>query len=285
MDPVKLSAGGLGLVVIGAVGYGVNEFVNSMEPTFYAFSEEDNFSTTDYNDKIGQEYGKYLVGVYGNTSEAKDRNKKWWEWSYKQYQYDVKYRSTEFHEIFYKTGQEKITSAYKDSKNKSTSSPKALNEVCDDVYKKDKVDIKPTSDATKNKLNKNLWKYCSSLAPKLVFLSDTSGYEDGKLGHKTDHHGKAVATKGYSGSSSNDKFWELKNEEFFGAGEGDGKGNSATENGIFKELYKKKSNRASSDTIKNTCEAAYSKKTTEASTNPTVNESDIKKFCYLTSEE
>ncbi|GCE63492.1 hypothetical protein MHSWG343_04890 [Candidatus Mycoplasma haematohominis] len=283
MDPIKLSAAALGALIIGGTGIGLHFFVDSMEPVWYALSYESNSSST-YDKKVGKDYGNYLVGVYGDTKDIKDRNKKWWEWSHKQFEYDLKNDRGSLSSEFFDNSQNKskVSGAYKSSSQKTIGdSPKALNEVCDGIYKgKTKDEVEQTSTNNTN-LSKNLWKYCSHLRTRPVLLNN-EGYEDETIGKDATHKDEAVATKGYDSNSSNEKFWRLRNDEFFGSKGKEGTGREATEDGIFKTLYDKKNKyKTSKDTIKDVCEQVYSRKTAEKDTALKIKDEYIKKFCYL----
>ncbi|WP_216083538.1 hypothetical protein [Candidatus Mycoplasma haematohominis] len=285
MDPIKLSAGALGAAVIVGSGLGINAFVNSLEPVWYSLSKESDFST-GYENKVGKDYGNYLVGAYGDEGENKDRNKWWWDWSYKNYQYDLQNSPSDLSQEFFHDGSSKVSSAYKSSSDKTTdSSPKALNEVCDGIYKgKTKTEADPDTDVNseKSKLSRNLWRYCSHLGTRPVLISGDV-YGNNTFGKKADHHNKAVATKDYKNTDSNDEFWRLRNDEFFGSKDEDGVGKKATDDGIFKTLYgkKKAGTITSEDTVKKACEKAYERKESEKDTVPKINDEYIKKFCYL----
>ncbi|WP_216083530.1 hypothetical protein [Candidatus Mycoplasma haematohominis] len=283
MDPIKLAAAGTGAVIVGGTALGLHFFVNSLEPVWYSLSLEDGFPN-GYSDKVGKEYGNYLVGIYGDKGDQKDRNQKWWEWSYKQLEYDVSNNSSKLSSDFFENNTSKASSAYKSKSSKSESSPKALNEVCADIYGKNKSDVIPDndSDSTKSRLSRDMWKYCSHLGTRPILLKEND-YGAGEVGNETDHKDKAVSVKASGKDSSNDEFWRLRNDEFFG-GKGGGKGNSASQGGLFKALYAKKETNTigSKDTVKEACKTAYSTKTANKSTSPKVEDDDIKKFCYLT---
>ncbi|GCE63468.1 hypothetical protein MHSWG343_04650 [Candidatus Mycoplasma haematohominis] len=283
MDPIKLAAAGTGAVIVGGTGVGLHFFVNSLEPVWYSLSLEDGFSS-DYSNNVGKDYGNYLVGVYGDKGDQKDRNQKWWEWSYKQLQYDVEVLKEKLSAEFFDNNTSKVSSPYKSKNGNSSTSSKALNEVCESIYKKNKGEADPdgTADSTKSRLSRDMWKYCSHLRTRPILLKEND-YGAGEVGNETDHKDKAVSVKASGKDSSNDEFWRLRNDEFFG-GKGVGKGNSASQGGLFKALYAKKETNTigSKDTVKEACKTAYSTKTANKSTSPKVEDADIKKFCYLT---
>ncbi|GCE63471.1 hypothetical protein MHSWG343_04680 [Candidatus Mycoplasma haematohominis] len=269
---------GASALVIGGSGVGVKFLIDAQEPVWYALSSESGFPN-NYEGRVGKEYGNYLVGVYGDKDGQKNRNQKWWEWSYKQFEYDVKNNPSILSSEFFDsaTKKSKVSGAYKPSSSTVASeSLKELNEACKGVYDKQ------TSELTDNNLIQDLWKYCSHLGKKPDLLVSGSGYTNGSFGANTSHHNKAVATKGYEKGSSNDEFWRLRNEEFFGTGENSG--NIGVTDGIFKKLYEKKEKGeiTSEDTVRKTCEKAYERQESAKDTDPKVEDSDIKKFCYLT---
>ncbi|GCE63466.1 hypothetical protein [Candidatus Mycoplasma haematohominis] len=285
MDPIKLAAAGTGAVIVGGTGLGLHFFVNSLEPVWYSLSSEAGFSDS-YSTNVGKDYGNYLVGVYGDKGDEKNRNQKWWEWSYKQFQYDAEVLKEKLSKEFFDstTKKSKVSGAYKPSITVASADSKALNEVCQDIYKKGKEDVVPDNveDSDKSKLSRDMWKYCSHLGTRPVLLKEND-YESKFIG--STHKDKAVSVKASGKDSSNDEFWRLRNDEFFG-GKEDGKGNDASADGLFKVLYdKKKENTITSeDTVKKACEQAYSRDKSKKDEGQKVNDDDIKKFCYLVPE-
>ncbi|GCE63489.1 hypothetical protein MHSWG343_04860 [Candidatus Mycoplasma haematohominis] len=293
MDPTKLAVGTGAAILVASGGYGVSTLLSGGMPSFKTLKDDPKFGN-NYSDesKVGKVYGYFLVAPYGsrgneaNSNQKESNNEEWWKWSYARWKADFKDKAKKDNLSNEFKDDNKVGSAF--SITAATTGAKPLNQVCEDVYKKkNKDEVTPDTNASsdKSKLSRDMWKYCSSLGTLPEFLKGT-GYGSGTFGVEQTHKDKAVATKGYGKSSSNDEFWRLRNDEFFGSNGKEGTGKDATETGIFKTLYdKKRANQITdNDTVKNTCEQIYSRQANSKESVPKIKDEYIKKFCYLTPE-
>ncbi|WP_216083337.1 hypothetical protein [Candidatus Mycoplasma haematohominis] len=281
LEKVAVGAGVTVLTVGG--GYGISALFTGGTPSFEVLRKDPSFAQTyNDNDVIGKLYGNYLVAPYGsrgktNTEDTtKSNNKEWWEWSYKNWKADFDNTQTKGNLSSEFLDDKKVSSGF--DVTSKTGSPKALNQVCEDVYKKNKTDItKLDSDANKQKLHDDLWKYCSFLEKRPTTVEEYSkeSYGTGNEHGKT-HKSKLVSID----DPSNKLFWEIRNEEFFGSKESPFKGDNlvASDDSLFKDLYD--SPFESRGTIKDICQKAYSFTTAEKD-GKKVKQESVLKFCSL----
>lgn len=110
-------------------------------------------------------------------SATQTSNKEWWDNSYEQYKKDKESSADSLSSEF--GTDNKVTSAY--SANASDS--KALNKVCESIYKKDTTGISfDSGEENKHKLGHNILKYCSPLGGKPTTLSGENSYQVGTIG-------------------------------------------------------------------------------------------------------
>ncbi|GCE63795.1 hypothetical protein MHSWG343_08020 [Candidatus Mycoplasma haematohominis] len=252
MDPIKLAAGtGAGALIAAGGGYLTYSSLYGLHlPTVLA--ELSNLNTV-YSDaeSFGRKNSLYLVDP--------DSNQWWWKEKYEAFKRDV-------------TGdaKDKLGETFKDTTKVASSfgsEATALNTICKTAFTG-----KENALSSEDKKESNVWTYCSLLEGKPILVS-SSNYSD-KRGNS--HKDKAVAI-----DVKNDIFWNLRNDEFFGRRKEIYKGELATQNSKFRELFYKKK-KEKDDTIKKVCEDAYESETSDNSNYP---EADIKRFCYLSPEQ
>ncbi|GCE63080.1 hypothetical protein MHSWG343_00580 [Candidatus Mycoplasma haematohominis] len=224
---------------------------------------------TDVN-WIGKNYGHYLVAPVGEKGTGAERtsNEAWWKWSYERRQQDSQNTNITLSDEFSKVGS-KVSKAFSDSDTESDSST-ALNKVCEVVYKKNKdfLSYEGNSSDSKTKLKNDLWKYCSILGEVKTIIEVGEKYDDNTRGKDDTNSKKFIAITG------NDKFWEIRNEEFY-KNSGD-KSRSKTTGTSSK--FKTDSADSKKLSIKDICKEAYKSKTSEDASYPS---SEINIFCVL----
>lgn len=94
------------------------------------------------------------------------------------------------------------------------------------------------------------------------------------------HENKAVSPT--RTNDQNKKFWDLRNEEFFGRRKGKFTGYKATSE-IFTGLYNSKGT-GNNNTVKDKCKEAHDTATSTDGKTSKITE-DIKRFCYLEPED
>ncbi|WP_216083330.1 hypothetical protein [Candidatus Mycoplasma haematohominis] len=277
MDPTKLAAGiGATAVLIAGGGYGISALLADGMPDYIVLSKGE---PTPTDSTIGKLYGNYLVAPYGSrgktniSDETKSNSKKWWEWSYRRWEKDFK-KGSQLSDAF--KDDKKINSGFSDVTPEANKA-KALNQVCEDVYKKTENDITPDTDNNKKRLRDDMWKYCSFFGrkPTTVKEKDGESYDAGKYGQTKETELISID------DPLNKLFWEIRNEEFFGKPsiDGIGVGLQETDNSLFKSLYDSKSSQGRG-TIKNACKEAYSLTSNETGTKKAKQDS-VLKFCSL----
>ncbi|GCE63796.1 hypothetical protein [Candidatus Mycoplasma haematohominis] len=267
MSIAKLGAGaGAAALVLGGGGWGMSVLFSNMMPTFKTLKE---IGGTGYDTKYAKDFKSLFV------DDGSDKNKDWWEWSYKNRWLSDKDGSEE---------STKPKNKFKDLKGgfkrKDSDSDNFLNKKCKDAYGAESAKVKKDANDNDEFEERDVWRYCSIGGIKPVLVSEnSSGYESDKFGDKSGLKGKLVSVK-KEDKDSTDWFWEIREHEFrYGKG-GDavtGTGSqSETTNSIFRELF----DGTRKGTVKETCKEAY-----EATQNGTdthkFHESDIKKFCFL----
>ncbi|GCE63804.1 hypothetical protein MHSWG343_08110 [Candidatus Mycoplasma haematohominis] len=284
MNPAKLGAiTAASVVAVGGTGYGVFHWFSG--EVVVVLSKTSNFDSTYSEDKhIGKRYGNYLVAPFGGVIEgSKSENRGWWKRAYERWSNDSSVTTTSLSSEF---GKDNVKSGYKTEKEKGTNDDKSLNKVCKSVYLKkqdDHLDPKANSTDNKHKLWNDLWKYCSVLEGVPELLNATT--DNTTFLKKEEFKHKAVAVT-YANSKATDRFWEIRNDEFFGADGKNGLGHGISDS-IFATLYGKKSSRNENDTVKNICKEAYEREISKAqeANKPKIKEEEIKKFCYLFPEK
>lgn len=284
--PTKVGAG---LVVLGGAslgGYGIHSWMNGM-PSYDLLCQESGFTKKDYiaDTKIGKKYSYFFVGTFGKTTSTelveKEKNKKWWAWSYKNWKRDSEKEQTGNYTLSESFAKGKVSVDYVSSQPSLSTNPKALNLVCEDIYKEDVTTIEGLDDNSSKK-KRDLFKYCSPMGQEPKTLSpDTSNYKT------PDTHGasKTNRTKLVDPyDSSNKVFWELRNKEFFGEYSSDNKGTGHSvddTNSVFKNLYTTKGTSRQGN-IKNICKKAYDlKETAETNDSERASSANVLKFCSL----
>ncbi|WP_216083529.1 hypothetical protein [Candidatus Mycoplasma haematohominis] len=271
MSVAKAGAGfGAAALVVGGGGYGIYDVVSWSMPSGYVVlsksSKKDDYTT---NDKAGKDYGRYLIGVYDQ------KNEKWWNWSYRWWQYDLKNDSSSLSDQF--LNETKIKSAFSKEGDSSTDAAKALNRVCETLYKGNTTDITPsdTNDSSKTKLNNNFWKYCSFLGKKPITIEEKKTEKD----YGTDKYGNTKKSVLISTKDS-DLFWEVRNSEFFGEDSAlNGSALENTDNSVFHKLFNT-SKGGKRGHIKDACEKSYGLKKDESGDDK-AKEETVLKFCSL----
>ncbi|GCE63494.1 hypothetical protein [Candidatus Mycoplasma haematohominis] len=263
MDPTKLAVGAGATVLAVGGSYGISALFKNIPPMpdeHTTVSENtSNFSSTYTSPKFGHAYGKYLVDP--------TKNQKWWEWSFNYLLSKAESLSSEF---------QKVKNAYSSDSN----SDAHLNKVCETAFKLDKTDLEVDN---KSQYLDNVWRFCSLALNKPVTIEksqDKDSYSSPaspeKIGHK--HKSTLISIK----NPDNDRFWELRDKEFFEA-TGAKSGSQAEENSFFKKFYEtnhtKKENRPS---LKSKCQAAYEQEDNDStSTETQAKTSEVTKFCAL----
>ncbi|GCE63061.1 hypothetical protein [Candidatus Mycoplasma haematohominis] len=274
-SPTAVGGGALGAAAIGVGGaYLAGAFggLDSSEPVRVLLSKDSTFDTEYKNtSNIGKEYGNYLVAPIGSREEegVTKNNEAWWQWSYKRWKADSDKQNDNLSDEF--KDSKKIDSAF--SKSAATSdSPKALNKVCEDVYKKTKDSVIPAGSSTedKTKLKNDLFKYCSILG-ELKTISEvvTETYVGAnKKGADPTNSKKFMA------ATANNKFWEIRNKEFYAGGDGEKSKSKATGNSKFKNGLDGNPN----SNVRDICAQAYESGTSDTADYPIA---DVERFCVL----
>ncbi|WP_216083694.1 hypothetical protein [Candidatus Mycoplasma haematohominis] len=160
-------------------------------------------------------------------------------------------------------GSQKIDKAFS-VEEVTENKPKALNQVCEDVYKKEKTNINSNSDENHKKLWNNLWKYCSFFGVELITVEkSTHRYTGNQYGETKKSDLVSVKDK------NNNVFWDTRNSEFY-ADSGDKSGTTVI-TGIFH------TEKAKNTHIKSICEDAYTKSSSDSGYVQT----DVVKFCSI----
>ncbi|GCE63516.1 hypothetical protein [Candidatus Mycoplasma haematohominis] len=271
MDPTKLAVGAGVAVLVGGGGYGISALFNGDVTPNYEILKEDPKFSSDYSDanKVGKLYGNYLIAPYGsrgkeNTGDTtKSNNKDWWEWSYARWKKDfddAAIRSTLSDEFKDET---KVKPAFSGTVVTGTGA-KPLNQVCEEVYKKQKTDVYHSSDVKKASLWNDMWKYCSFFDTPLTIVEKSAHrYTGNQYGAIKKSDLVSVEDK------NNSAFWDVRNSEFY-APNGDKSGTTVT-TGIFH------TEKAKNTHIKSICEDAYTKSSSDSG----YAEADVVKFCSL----
>ncbi|WP_216082644.1 hypothetical protein [Candidatus Mycoplasma haematohominis] len=256
------AAVGGGLLGAGAIGVGSAYLAGAfggLDPSEPArvLLYKDSTLISDYEtgSLIGKEYGNYLVSPIGSREEGgvTINNRDWWEWSYKRWQEDSGKRGDDFSDAF--KGSDKVSKAF------SNDTSKALNKVCEAVYKQEKSKITSTA-----KLKRDLFKYCSILGEVKTISEAGEVYNDNTKGKDGANSKKFIAVEG------NDKFWKVRNDEFYAA-EGDkSKSQAKTPSSKFKSDSEKNLN------VKDICWEAYKSLKSDSTNYP---DTEINKFCVL----
>ncbi|WP_216083612.1 hypothetical protein [Candidatus Mycoplasma haematohominis] len=251
------SAAALATGVLGGGGYLIYDNLIDTETRLLAYSSDFEKTYTDAN-SFGRKYGIYLL------DPDSSKNKDVWSALFNKWSKDKETKDNNRYENFKKTKIDKSFGA----------DNKALNQVC-------KSSFKEANFNNKDKYEENIWAFCSifEAKPKMVSSSETT-YSN-KFGTKAEHNGKLVSVKSED-DTSNNSFWDRRNKEFFGEVRYGNLGSKASNESIFKTLYNKK-DRGANDTVKKTCEIAYSTTTTSPSNKFT--DADLKLFCYLIPEK
>ncbi|GCE63065.1 hypothetical protein [Candidatus Mycoplasma haematohominis] len=273
------AAVGGSLLGAGAIGVGSAYLAGAFggldpsEPNRVLLSDYSQSSSAyTEGDKIGKAYKNYLVAPIGSktTGGVTTNNEAWWKWSYKRWQADSGSRnnvlSTEFE------NDKKINSAFSSTIPSPTVSPKALNQVCEDIYKQDKSSLIPVGNATENKtkLKNDLFKYCSILGEvKTISEVEDADYGENTKGKDATNSKKFVAVKG------NDKFWEIRNKEFYGDDSGE---KSKSKSTVGTSKFKAKSVETPRPKIRDICEEAYRSGKDESTDYPSA---EVNIFCVL----
>ncbi|GCE63442.1 hypothetical protein [Candidatus Mycoplasma haematohominis] len=272
MDPIKLSAGALGVAILAGGSYGIYDAVSWIMPDDYlVLSKCSNKGDYSSDNKAGKDYGRYLIGAYDK------QNEKWWNWSYRWWQYDLKNNSNTLDDKF--NSSDKIKSAFSVKEDNSADNAKALNKVCEGLYKGNSSDVDPTSGI--NNLKNNFWKYCSFLGKSPT----TVGVKDEKEVYQSGKHGETKKANLISTvDPENSVFWEVRNEEFFGNdAEINGSSADATNDSVFHKLFKTPvgENRGH---IRDACKKAYGLSSSESGSDKAT-EANVLKFCSLKGKE
>ncbi|GCE63056.1 hypothetical protein MHSWG343_00340 [Candidatus Mycoplasma haematohominis] len=259
---------GVGSAYLAGAFEGSGSLEVEAEPANVLLSEDSTFSTYTTDSWIGKTYGRYLVAPIGSKAvgDATANNEKWWKWSYERWQKDFKLKKDSLSDEF--KDESKVGSAF----SAESSSTTALNKVCEVVYKKDKNTITPADRTPDNKikLKNDLFKYCSILGEmKTISEVGESNYNNSTKGKDETNAKKLVSVIG------NDKFWEIRNEEFY-ANDNGAKSKSKATGGSSK--FKAKSAETPRPKIRDICGEAYNSQTSDTSEYPS-GEVDI--FCVL----
>ncbi|GCE63580.1 hypothetical protein [Candidatus Mycoplasma haematohominis] len=276
---VGAAVGGLALTVGG--GFYVKTLLGG-EVVCIPLTKEENYFTTYSNNEIGKIYGDYLVAPFGlataietSTGGGKvENNENWWEQTYAVFRTDNG-KSSDFKDQVDRAYEHKVAPA-------QTKTKKALNKVCEEVYKKASTEIEIVTsgiDNAKSNLREDLFKYCSFLEKEPIKVVEKD-YSDAKSYGKL-HQGKLISTK----DDSNNFFWKKQNELFFkDSGDRSGTGATGDAQSIFKKLYVDKNKKDKWDALKEVCDLAYSKKESDTEDN-NAPKLDVFKFCSLKGKE
>ncbi|WP_216082642.1 hypothetical protein [Candidatus Mycoplasma haematohominis] len=279
-SPAAIGGGALGAAAIGVGGAylagafeGKGDSEVEVEPNRVLLVNETDFSSVySTADWIGKEYKNYLVAPIGSKGEGnlKTDNQKWWEWSYKRWQADSGKTDNDLSDEF--KNKDKVSSDFSDSTATSNTSPKALNKVCEAVYKQNKSTITTLESSPDNqsRLKRDLFKYCSVLGEVKTISEAKEAYGSNTKGKEDANVKKFVAVNG------NDKFWQVRNEEFYTDGDGDKSKSKVTDNSSNE--FKVKSSENSRSEIRVICKEAYESGTTDTQNYPSA---DVEKFCTL----
>ncbi|GCE63077.1 hypothetical protein [Candidatus Mycoplasma haematohominis] len=286
-SPAAVGGGALGAAAVGVGGaYLAGAFEGSgsskveSEPTRVLLSGIDGFSQAYENaNGVGKLYGKYLVAPYGSRGNGVSQNvtrpdnKDWWEWSYKRWKWDSE-KIGDSLSIEFKDDK-KINAAFSDSTTTSNASPKALNQVCDDVYKGNQDSITPEENfsGNKTKLKNDLWKYCSILGEVKTIAEVSAETYDGTNKKGAD----ATNIKKFIAITGNDKFWEIRNQEFYATSNPGEKSRSKATSDSSK--FKTDSDGTSKKNIRNICQEAY--KFEKSNGTDYYPDAEISRFCVL----
>ncbi|WP_216083709.1 hypothetical protein, partial [Candidatus Mycoplasma haematohominis] len=171
---------------------------------------------------------------------------------------------------------DKIKSAFSVKEDNSADNAKALNKVCEELYKGDTSALSGT-----NNLKNNFWKYCSFLgkSPTTVGVKDEKEvYQSGKYGETK--KAKLISTV----DPENSVFWEVRNEEFFGNDAGiNGSSADATNDSVFHALFKTPAGENRGH-IRDACKKAYGLSSSENGSDKAT-EANVLKFCSLKGKE
>ncbi|GCE63066.1 hypothetical protein [Candidatus Mycoplasma haematohominis] len=276
-SPVAVGGGALGAAAVGVGGaYLAGAFEGSgsskveTEPEIVLLLNEFNSSSVYATaGLIGKDYGHYLVAPIGSRGEndSKIDNQKWWKRSYERWQEDSKSANNSLSAEF-KNGQ--INSPFSSSAATSDS-PKALNQVCEAVYKKNKSSLGYEANAADNptKLKNDLFRYCSIFGElKTIGEVSTETYANTKKGFDS------AKIKIFIAVTGNDKFWEIRNKEFYAADGDKSKSNAKGNSSKFKE----KSEANPNSKIRDICREAYESDKSDANNYP---DDEISRFCVL----
>ncbi|WP_216082670.1 hypothetical protein [Candidatus Mycoplasma haematohominis] len=274
-SPTAIGGGALGAAAVGVGGAylagafeGLGSSEAEKEPAIVLLSEDTTFSAENTN-LIGKLYGKYLVAPLGSKGDgdSKTDNRKWWEQSYKRWKEASQPTNNDLSNEFKSSNQ--VSKAFSDNASEPDSS-KALNKVCETIYKKENSEI-TFEDASNNKtkLKNDLFKYCSILG-EVKTIGEVSGES---YDPNTNYGGDSTNVKKFIAVTGNDKFWEIRNKEFY-ADSGDKSNSQASESSKFKSESKK----TSKPNIRDICKAAYGSAKTNNTDYP---DAEINKFCVL----
>ncbi|WP_216083257.1 hypothetical protein [Candidatus Mycoplasma haematohominis] len=263
------------VVIAGGGGYAVHNAVGWMMPTYTVLSKgSSNGKHTDANN-VGKKYENYLVDPFDASNEN------WWNWAYRWWKYDFDNKTVNLSDEF--ENEDKIKYAFRPESANGSDDSKSLNKVCNSVYGKPKTDLTPTNNASdnQNKLNTDLWKYCSVLVRRPVTVAGNNDESYSGIGvYGNTQKDKLVSAK----DSSNYLFWEIRNKEFFGENGNSGIGNGLNDSdSLFKKLYDDK-DKKDRGTIKDTCERAYSLTAAGTSDEEKAQQVNVLKFCSFEGE-
>ncbi|GCE63053.1 hypothetical protein MHSWG343_00310 [Candidatus Mycoplasma haematohominis] len=272
------AAVGGGLLGAGAIGVGSAYLAGAfegadsskveVEPANVLLSHNGTPSTYT-SDTVGKLYENYLVSPVDSKESGGTtiNNQKWWEWSYKRWQADSGKENNNL-SVEFKNSQ-KINSPFSGI-TVTEDSPKALNQVCEAVYKQNKSTIITLESSPDNptKLKRDLFKYCSILGEVKTISEAGENYDNKKGGDSTNK-------KTFISVTGNDKFWKIRNEEFYADGNGAKSKSKATGES---SKFKVKSAETDKPEIRKICEGAY-ESTKEEQTNYPI--ADVNIFCVL----
>ncbi|GCE63069.1 hypothetical protein [Candidatus Mycoplasma haematohominis] len=273
------AAVGGGVLGAGAIGVGSAYLAGAFggldpsEPTRVLLSRDSKFNEGyGTGDKIGKDYGDYLVAPIGEngTGGTKTNNRDWWEWSYKRWHADSKSKSGDLSDEFKSSNQ--VSKAFSDITSESDSS-KALNKVCEVVYKQQKSTITSTGSSPDNpaRLKRDLFKYCSVLGEVKTIseVSEETYTTASTYGNLPENTKKFIAVTG------NDKFWKVRNDEFYATSDIGEKNKSKASSGSKFETEPKTNSKPS---VRDICREAYK---SSSSNNTNYPSDDVNKFCTL----
>ncbi|WP_216083578.1 hypothetical protein [Candidatus Mycoplasma haematohominis] len=282
-------AAGVAAVVVGVAGtgYGVSEYLR--KPYLLSYF----LSTSDFQSKKG-EYEHKLGRVGGNSdvlvADMKE-NENWWKNRFEELNEKHKERSTSF------TG---ATTYSPDT----SSSPKAINKLCDEAYKKHVSEFSEDKTATNNskyKYKKDVELFCTlsgkegsivlGLEGVPTTLKGQSGYssdnDKSKYGYK--HADELISTV----ADRNKVFWEKRVEKLAKETSLNFDANSFFKDNFKSafETYKSESNtsnkpselKAAVEKLKTDCKAKYSY-TTEPVVGDQTKWTEFWKFCSVKGE-